>query len=95
MPKIVMYFINLEKKPLLLINDSVAMVAAFMTNAHKSTYLTKEFSLSFKKKHRCADLNNTHSEIIKTIDFKGTTKEYIQDRINAFIIKEKIVDKNK
>ena len=67
-----------------------------MTNAHKSRYLTKEFSVSLKKMNKCADFNSSHCETIKTIDFKDTTKDYIQDRMNnAFIIKEKIVDKNK
>ena len=37
--------------------------------------------------------NSTHREIIKTSDFKGITKEYLQDRINTLIINEKISNK--
>ena len=47
----------------------------------------------FKKKRRGADLNNIHSGIIKTIYFKDTTKECIQDRSSTLIITVTIITK--
>ena len=38
-------------------------------------------------------MNNIHSEIIKTFDFKDITKEYLLDRIITLIINEKIGNK--
>ena len=32
-------------------------------------------------------------EIIKTIDFKDTTKDHLQDRINILLINEKLINK--
>ena len=46
------------------------------------------------KKHKRADINNKHSETIKTLYLKGITKEYLQDRINTFKISDKISNKN-
>ena len=35
-----------------------------------------------KKKRKRADIDRIHKEIIKTIDFRDTTKDDLQDRIN-------------
>ena len=39
-----------------------------------------------KKKQKRADIDSIHKEIIKTIDFKDTTKDDLQDRINIQIM---------
>ena len=39
-----------------------------------------------KKKRKRADIDSIHKEIIKTIDFKDTTKDDLQDRINIQIM---------
>ena len=39
-----------------------------------------------KKKRKPADTDSIHKEIIKTIDFKDTTKDDLQDSINIQIM---------
>ena len=39
-----------------------------------------------KKKRKRVDIDSIHKEIIKTIDFKDTTKDDLQDRINIQIM---------
>ena len=46
-----------------------------------------------KKKRKHADIDTIHKEIIKTIDFKVTTKDDLQDRINILLINEKLIHK--
>ena len=46
-----------------------------------------------KKKRKRADIDSIHKEIIKTIDFKDTTKDDLQDRINILLINEKLINK--
>ena len=46
-----------------------------------------------KKKQKRADIDSIHKEIIKTIDFKDTTKDDLQDRINILLINEKLINK--
>ena len=46
-----------------------------------------------KKKEKRADIDSVHKEIIKTIDFKDTTKDDLQDRINIVLINEKLINK--
>ena len=44
-----------------------------------------------KEKRKRADIDSIHKEIIKTIDFKDTTKD--EDRINILLINEKFISK--
>ena len=46
-----------------------------------------------KKKQKRADKDSIQNEIIKTIDFKNTTKDDLQDRINILLINEKLLNK--
>ena len=46
-----------------------------------------------KKKRKRADIDSIHKEIIKTIDFKDTTKDDFQDRINILLINENLINK--
>ena len=46
-----------------------------------------------KKKRKRADTDSIHKEIIKTIDFKDTTKDDFQDRINILLINENLINK--
>ena len=46
-----------------------------------------------KKKRKLADIDSIHKEIIKTIDFKSTTKDGLQDRTNVLLINEKLINK--
>ena len=46
-----------------------------------------------KKKRKRADIDSIHKEIIKTINFKDTTKDDLQDRINILLINEKLINK--
>ena len=39
------------------------------------------------------NIDSIHKEIIKTIDFKDTTKDDLQDRINILLINEKLINK--
>ena len=71
-------------------------MAASFIKPRKSRYSTKVFFYYHNglKKHKRADINNKHSETIKTLYLKGITKEYLQDRINTFKISDKISNKN-
>ena len=44
-----------------------------------------------EKKRKRADIDSIHNEIIKTIGFKDTTKDDLQDRINILLINEKLI----
>ena len=46
-----------------------------------------------KKKRKPANINSIHKEIIKTIDFKETTKDDLEDRMNILLINEKLINK--
>ena len=46
-----------------------------------------------KKKRKLANIDSIHKEIIKTIDFKNTTKDGLQDRTNVLLINEKLINK--
>ena len=46
-----------------------------------------------KKKRKREDIDSIHKEIIKTNDFKDTTKDDLQDRINILLINEKLINK--
>ena len=43
-----------------------------------------------KKKRKRTDIDSIHKEIIKTICFKDTTKNDLQDSINILLINEKL-----
>ena len=46
-----------------------------------------------KKKRKRSDIDNMHKEIIKTIDFKDTFKDDLQDRINILLVNENLINK--
>lgn len=68
------------------------MAAAFLTNTQINVFDQRIFNIimDLKRKRKRADLNDMHLDIIKTIDFKDTTEEYLQDSID---INEKIIHK--
>ena len=70
-------------------------MAASFIKPRKSRYSTKVFFYYHNglKKHKRADINNKHSETIKTLYLKDITKEYLQDRINTFKINDKTSNK--
>ena len=54
------------------------------------------YIMELKRKRKRTDINTIHSDIVKArislvkvIDFKDTTKNYLQKRINIFMINEK------
>ena len=49
--------------------------------------------LQIRKKHNRADADSIHKQIIKTVDFKNITKEFLDDIIHTLITDEKIIDK--
>ena len=70
------------------------MTAALITTTQIKVFVQSSQSsftiiTDLKKKYKRVEINNIHSKIIKTLDFKGITKEYLQDRINTLIINEK------
>ena len=70
------------------------MDAAFMTNTQSSVFDQTNFNIiDLKRKCKCADLNSVHVDIIKTIDLKDATEEYLPDRIDMLIINEKIINR--
>ena len=71
------------------------MAFAFMTNAQFSVFnqIIFNFIMDLKRKHNQSALNSLNTEIIQTIEFKGTTKEHLQDRISTLIINKKIINK--
>ena len=71
------------------------MTATFITITQINVFDQGIFIIitDLRKKHKCADIDNIYSEIIKPFEFKDTTKEYLQDRIDPFIINEKISNK--
>ena len=46
-----------------------------------------------RKKPKRADIDSIRKEIIKTTDFKDTTNDDLQDRINILLINEKLINK--
>ena len=46
-----------------------------------------------KKKRKCADIDSSRKEIIKTIGFKGTINDDLQGKINILLINKKIINK--
>ena len=46
-----------------------------------------------EKKRKRTDIDSIYNEIIKTIGFKDTTKDDLEDRINILLINEKFVNK--
>ena len=49
-------------------------------------------SNDLKKIRKSADIDSIHKKIIKTIDFKDTTKDDLEDRINILLINEKLIN---
>ena len=49
--------------------------------------------LQIRKKHNRADADSIHKQIIKTVDFKNITKEFLDGIIHTLITDEKIIDK--
>ena len=49
--------------------------------------------LKEKRKRADIDIDSTHKEITKTIDFRHTTKDDLQVRINIILINEKLINK--
>ena len=68
------------------------MTAAFITIAQINVFDQGIFiiPMDLKNKHKRAGINTICIEIIKTFDFKDITKEYLQDRIDPYMINEKI-----
>ena len=62
---------------------------------HKSSVFDqRNFNIiDLKRKCKCADLNSVHVDIIKTIDLKDATEEYLPDRSDILIINEKIINR--
>ena len=54
---------------------------------------TFSIMLQIRKKHNRADADSIHKQIIKTVDFKNITKEFLDDIIHTLITDEKIIDK--
>ena len=73
------------------------MAAVFITITQLKVFDQSIFTIItvLKKKQKHADINKIHSEIIKTLNFKDITKEYLQDRINTLISNEKRRNKQK
>ena len=46
-----------------------------------------------KKNRKRTDIDSIHKEMVKTIDFKDTTKDDLQDRITILLINEKLINK--
>ena len=49
--------------------------------------------LHIRKRNSRADIDSIYKQIIKTIDFKDVTKEFLDDRIRKIISNEKIINK--
>ena len=45
------------------------------------------------KRHKCSNLDKIYNELIKTMDYKNTSKEYLHNRINELTIQGKIINK--
>ena len=45
------------------------------------------------KQHKCSNLDKIYNELIKTMDYKNTSKEYLHNRINELTIQGKIINK--
>ena len=41
----------------------------------------------------CADIKSIHKEIVKVIDFKSISKEFLNDRIEMLLQNEKIINR--
>ena len=66
-----------------------------MTNKQIIVFDHRIFNIlmDLKRRRKRGNLNITYSDLIKTKNFKDTTKEYLEDRINTLIIKDKIINK--
>ena len=49
--------------------------------------------LQIRKKHNRADADSIHKQIIKTVDFKNITNEFLDDISHTLITDEEIIDK--
>ena len=67
-----------------------------MTFEHSSALDSFIFTIIAKLKQRSkrADINSIHADIIKTVDFKDTTKTNLQERMNSLISDGKVVNKS-
>ena len=64
-----------------------------VTDTTKFDEIIVDVITDLRKKHKRADCESIHKEIIQIADFSNITKEDLMNRINIFLIDEKILNK--
>ena len=64
-----------------------------LTDTNKFDEIIADVITDLRKKHKRADCENIHKEIIKIADFSNITKKDLMNRINILLIDEKILNK--
>ena len=64
-----------------------------VTDTKKFDGMITDVTTYLRKKHKRADCESIHKEIVKLADFSNTSKEDLMNRINTLLIDEKILNK--
>ena len=78
---------------LLLLKGNTVATYQLLTDTKKFDEMIVDVITDLRKKHRRADCESIHEEIIKIEDFSNITKEDLMNRINILLIDEKILNK--
>ena len=65
----------------------------FLTDTKKFDGMIVDVITDLRRKHKRADCESIHKEIIKIADFSNISKEDLMNRINTLLIDEKILNK--
>ena len=69
------------------------VISQFLTDTKKFDEMIVDVITDLRKKHKRADCESIHKEIIKIADFSNISKEDLMNRINILLIDEKILNK--
>ena len=64
-----------------------------LTDTKKFDQMIFDVITDLRRKHKRTDCESIHKEIVKIVDFSNISKEDLMNRINIFLIDEKILNK--
>ena len=64
-----------------------------VTDTKKFDGMIIDVITDLRRKHKRADWESIHKEIVKLADFSNISKEYFMNRINTLLIDEEILNK--
>ena len=77
---------------LLLLKGNTMATSQFLTDTKKYNEMTVDVITDLRKKHKRADCESIHKEIVKIADFSNISKEDLMNRINIPLTDEKILN---